>query len=846
MDDTLSASTQSAIDAFRASLVDDVYAASDFIPWATIDQALHDAAPGIARLNALATSGRLTREGLAAALVEEPTTFDVVQRILAAPAGGVGFVDGRQLPATPPTSADEASELARLLLDVGVSRLITEKGATEEILRVALIAADTRRRSGRRRQTLDERLTNLLDEAAQAATRALGETVVATDTHSMPAAVRGRLRQVFTTADDRPLVAVATMFEAIGGGRQNQTFAGFVRVQDELDAIPASLILLADGRGVRDVPRITVERVWERVGGVLSLQQAEDGMLADLVAERATNPVTPQAQIPLDAVISSVLAQQDSLVPADLPTSAEVARLAMARFETDHAELNLVLDRSTQALSYRRADEVAEASRLSQDFDPERAISLVAALLGRDPVPSVDRDDGRFIALVTLAPTPLIPGRLAVAAQSAPPSAEDVRAVSIAARQRALETTIALLVVPESELWLEDPSRELTMRTTTTSVVVLEPRDLRSLATARAPRDRLAEIVLRQADLTKASPFIHNGVTPARLFTGRRTEEASIVSDLASSSVAVLGSRQIGKTSLLRRVEETLKAQGRAVYYGDCQAIGDWSGFRRIAEREWDVELAPDFEPDQVARLVEALTGGESAPVIVLDEIDRLVAWDRAHEVAGVHEAFFRALRAQSQANRAQFVFSGERTIAEVLWSPDSPHWNFCQRLSLRQLDREAAAGLLFGVLESLAVRFEDRAAAEATLWQATSGHPRLVQLLGDDLVALLNQRPGEERSRLDTADLLTVVETFAYKTEYVDTYWGQATPLEKEISREIASGQRSLSAIQRRLVASDAPLALRILELYGIVDVVEEEVRLRAEYLPDALSVAMPTEHDG
>jgi AAA domain/DpnII restriction endonuclease len=846
MDGLPETSSKPAIDAFRASLVDDVYAASDFIPWDAIDRAVDDAAPGVERLNALATTGTMTEAKLGAALLEEPTTFNVVQRILAAPGGGVGFADGRQLPATAPTTAEGASELARLLLDVGISRLITDKGATEEILRVALIAADTRRRSNRRRLTLDDRLKALLKSAANAATRALGETVVVKDPHSMPPQARGRLRQVFATTDGRPLVAVATMFEAIGGGRQNQTFEGFIRVQDELDSVPASLILLADGRGVRDVPRSTVERVWERVGGVLSLQQAEEGMLAELVAERATNPVTPQSQVPLDAVITSALAQRTSLEPADLPANTEVARLAMARFEAEHPELNLVADPSTQALSYGRPDEVAATSRLAENFDPEVAIRVLEGLLGRGETPTIDVDAGRRVAVLSVTPTPLIPGQLTVTAQGDTPSADDIRAVSIAARKRALETTIALLVVPEAEPWLAEPSRELTMRTTTTSVVVLDPTDLRMLATSRSPRDRLAEIVLRQADLTKASPFIHNGVTPRRLFAGRRAEEASIVADLASSSVAVLGSRQIGKTSLLRRVEETLRAEGRTVYYGDCQPIGDWSGFRRMANREWDAELAPKFEPDQLAHLVEQLTVGHDPPVVILDEIDRLVAWDRENAVAGVYEAFFRALRAQSQANRAQFVFSGERTIAEALWSPDSPHWNFCQRLSLRQLDRESAAGLLFGVLESLAVRFDDRSTAETALWHATSGHPRLVQLLGDELVAVLNQRPGEERSRLDTADLLGVAETFSYKTEYIDTYWGQARPFERELSRQVASGERSLRALQQHLMANDEPLALRVLELYGIIDVVSEEVRLRAEYLSDALSVASPAERDG
>jgi hypothetical protein len=224
-----------------------------------------------------------------------------------------------------------------------------------------------------------------------------------------------------------------------------------------------------------------------------------------------------------------------------------------------------------------------------------------------------------------------------------------------------------------------------------------------------------------------------------------------------------------------------------------------------------------------------------------LDEIDRIVAWDLEREVGGVREAFFRSLRAQSQSGTAQFVFSGERTIAEVLWSPSSPHWNFCQPLNLRQLERSDAAGLLFGVLASLSVQFENRAEAETELWAATSGHPRLVQLLGDELVNLLNERPGDERDRLDGEDLRSVIHTFEFKSQYVETYWGQATPFERHLTRLVASGESSLEGLQELAAEENEPHALKVLELYGIIDVVAKEVKLRARFLPEALTAAGP-----
>jgi DpnII restriction endonuclease/AAA domain-containing protein len=838
------ATLEEAIAAFRKSLVEDVYAAQDFIPWQQISEQVEDAAPGIRCLNEIArsTGEGIDMDALADALLDEPKTFSVVQRLLSVPAAGVGFADGRQLPENPPRDEKAAAELSRLLLDVGLDRLITEKAATEELLRVALIAGDTRRRSNRRRRSLEDRLASLLKKATTEASAALEQPVHAREPTDMPLSVRNRLRRVLYGEDGRPLAAVATMFETTGGGRQGETFRGFGRVQDELDLVPVSLILIADGRGIREIPVRSVEEVWDRIGSVLSLKQVEEGMLAKAVIELVENPAAPSlARLPLAALIGGALDRGVRVDADDLPVNEEVARLAIARFDAENETLGLDVDSEGRSLTFTRADEVAGADLLAETFEPESAISLVASLVARRSSESEQLDSGQRIAVLGVPSSPLIPGELVVAAQGDSPDAADVRVVAGAARERALKTTMAILVVPDAEAWLEDSERELVMRTTATSVVVVDPADLRKLAVAADPQDALSVLILQQADLTKTSPFIHNGVTPPQLFAGRREEETRIVSDLATSSVAVLGSRQIGKTSLLRRVEQTLRAQGRAVYYGDCQAIGEWGGFRALAKRNWNVELAEVFEPDQVAAMVERLAVGDDPPVVILDEIDRLVAWDLTHDVGGVTEAFFRGLRTQSQAGSAQFVFSGERTIAEVLWSPASPHWNFCQRLSLRQLDREAAAGLLFDVLSSLSVRFENKTVAEQELWRATSGHPRLVQLLGDQLVRRLNERPGGERDRLSESDLQGVIDTFDFKSEYVDTYWGQATPFEKELTRSVAEGERSLEALQERIAEQNEPLALRILELYGIIDIVSEKVQLRAEFLPKALSAAGP-----
>lgn len=224
------------IASFKDSLVEDVFAPRDFIPWDDINEEVEDAAPGVKLLNELARSGKdgIDADALAKAFLTEPKTFSVVQRLLAAPAAGVGFLDGRQLPDNPPRNSEQAEEVARLLLDIGINRLITDKAATEELLRVAIIAGDTRRRSGRRRRSLDDRLAVLLEKATTEAGESLGKNLVLRGAAQVPAAVRNRLQRVLCDEDDRPLLAVATMFEAIGGGRQGATSVDSSRCRTNL------------------------------------------------------------------------------------------------------------------------------------------------------------------------------------------------------------------------------------------------------------------------------------------------------------------------------------------------------------------------------------------------------------------------------------------------------------------------------------------------------------------------------------------------------------------------------------------------------------------------------------
>lgn len=388
-------------------------------------------------------------------------------------------------------------------------------------------------------------------------------------------------------------------------------------------------------------------------------------------------------------------------------------------------------------------------------------------------------------------------------------------------------------------------SYERIQRQVATNVVVLDAEAVSALARRGGDvRVNFAKEVLAQSDLTKISPYVLRSATPPSMFYGRETEEATLANAASSTSVALLGGRRIGKTSMLREAQRRLQDAEYQVHYLDCQTVRTWQDFGELAQRRLGVDAPPHFRPAHLFTLVDNLRRSEPGTplIIMLDEIDQLIAWDEERQEDSVPEAFFRTCRSISQEGLAQFIFSGERTISRKIWDPQSPHWNFCQPIQLRQLSRNATDRLISEPLAALGVALLEPEDFLERVWQLTSGHPQIVQYLGDSVVRRLNDRPGDKRDSVGRAVLDEIASTYEYREHYLETYWGQSTDLERQISRMVAKGVTETQDLIARLEgaridAGVAQSALRMLELYGILTHRGGELELRAKWFADALA---------
>lgn len=836
-----------AITEFLDSLAPDIYSERTFVPWDEIEAQVRQLAGPIAVLQALSDRPRLTAGALADALDDEPDVAFLIRALFTAP-HAVGFSDGREIPEEFNPHVHDSREVARLLLDLGLRKVLPRGAQVKDLFRVAAIAVDSRRRGFRRKADLEARVSGLLESSIATVSDRLGLELVRLEASDYPEPMRGRGIEAIA-ASGRPVIGIATVFQAISGGRQYRDLAQtYPRVQEDLDVVPASLILIADGRGIQEASHRVLVTLFESVAACMTLAQAEAGALADAMETAAINRgARTTRRSSLAKIISNRLANGTRVTADDLPVVRETAELALAAYAAEHPELSLRLSADSATLEWSKTTLVGEAQRLRESFPPGEAVGLLADALDiKDPQPLVSSDElpEGVSAVVGPIPTdPVLPPKLMVAG-SALVDETFVRATARAARRHVAGATLAVLITGDASDWRARADASTVQTSTATSVVVVDQDDLLQIVGSVRPRDALVQRVLEQADLTKASPFKSAGATPPEMFFGRQQEAADLMGILSSSSAAVIGGRRIGKTSLLHRVTDTLATEGWLPFYADLQQAGDWRTFAEHVNLKWQVEAAHDFSPGAVSDLVEQLRErGTGRLVLILDEIDNLLRWDQDHDDSYVSEAFFRACRALSQEGAAQFVFSGERTIAERLWDPASPHWNFCRPLMLRQLPSKAAGDLLHRPLASLGVELSDPDLSLGIVWDRSAGHPQIIQKLGEDVVALLNTRDPEHRARLSTADLDSVTDSAEFRRHYVTTYWGQATAYEQLLSALIALDIDSMEALRgeldERSLASDADsfnAALRMLALYGIIDDAEDPITLRATWLPEAL----------
>lgn len=305
--------------------------------------------------------------------------------------------------------------------------------------------------------------------------------------------------------------------------------------------------------------------------------------------------------------------------------------------------------------------------------------------------------------------------------------------------------------------------------------VVLSKEDLIDIWIARHPEQVLVKAIASQVDISVLSPFVVNGPTPPGMFFGRENEVRQVVENAVRRSFAIIGNRKIGKTSLLKRLEDRLRAEGQVRSLRlDCQTIHDAASFMVLFQANSGITL-DEPTPSAWAAAVRQMAQQGQPLLFLLDEVDALL-----NSEAASGEKLLHTWRELYNNRVCQFVFFGTFGLARRLRQHESAMFNFPEAIPLGYLSRSEVDEMISQPLKTLGVVMDDQPALLENIWALTSGHPNLAQAVGKALVESANARA--ER-RITLADVTALWGDAQFTDFYFDTIWGAANPLEKLVT---------------------------------------------------------------
>jgi len=352
------------------------------------------------------------------------------------------------------------------------------------------------------------------------------------------------------------------------------------------------------------------------------------------------------------------------------------------------------------------------------------------------------------------------------------------------------ESKLAIIVVPTEKLEAVSVSRPEVWS-------IVDSRACESVRASRRPRVALSRAIGLQVPLTSLSPYNTAYATSPRMFFGRKEEVGDILRR-PHQSVAIVGPRRVGKTSLVKELARRLRAAApeRAAKGGDeryLHSVAEADCNLLSGDVDWGEELFDTLgrsigleAKDQIYRhrvlglrlgehgafgfLAKLVTSKYRSITIIIDEIDALLEKDRSNnwsvlrKLQGLVDAQARDL-SRAEGSQTKVVLVGFALLDKTLYDYSFPFFGRCHRVVMGNLDRESVAKLVLEPLSELGITVEREDEVINKIVGETGGMPSIVQALCREAVLRL-EASGDRRVTPDLVGL--IVKSQAPLTDYL------------------------------------------------------------------------------
>ncbi|MBN1351703.1 AAA family ATPase [candidate division KSB1 bacterium] len=279
------------------------------------------------------------------------------------------------------------------------------------------------------------------------------------------------------------------------------------------------------------------------------------------------------------------------------------------------------------------------------------------------------------------------------------------------------------------------------------NIVLLEEKEIKKLALSPHPSLEFQhDILIRQVKPSSISPYQTEGPVSAS-FYGRHAEIAKVLA-AKDRNFAIVGARRIGKTSLAFKISSHLPTNTIPIYMDlEIPLEQTYDSFLKIFHDKIQEKAKIDFDsPSTLSDLplmvkqVKEKTG--RIPIFFLDEIDSLLK----HDIANDYN-LLKTFRILSQEGYCQVILSGFSELYHAEQQLESPLYNLCELIPLRQLKREEALSLISEPMHSIGVNFDNETDKDLIL-KYTSCHPNLIQFFCKRLIEKIEEHETESKRR--------------------------------------------------------------------------------------------------
>ncbi|MBN1666011.1 MAG: GAF domain-containing protein [Anaerolineales bacterium] len=348
-----------------------------------------------------------------------------------------------------------------------------------------------------------------------------------------------------------------------------------------------------------------------------------------------------------------------------------------------------------------------------------------------------------------------------------------------------------------------------------TDIVLLGVSDLMRVEREPDAPAQLRNLVTRQ--MTGSSLFIKAGPVPEEMFFGRRDEKNYLLAHLQASDFALVGNRQIGKTSLMHEVWRRLKKTTWAYPIKvDCQGPKTIEQFLEKLQSELDPYLMDELSLVEMEASLKKIRQ-QRLPILFLDEVDRLVEADL--KGSGLLLDQFRSM---ANAGICHFVFGGSQLLARQLSDASRNLYNFAERRVIGLLTEAEGRETLLKPLDMMDISLENPDDCVKKILRITSRHPNLIQVAGDWLTS---RALGAGGRRITLADVEMLTRDNIFLDTCLEKLWGVADKLEKLITLIIpdegfskAELENWLDEKQVSITAIQLDEALKALAVYSLL----------------------------